>query len=93
MRAVIQPVNAILKAPSTGNLTSQYGKIAILDAMRGILYKFRNLIQETNSVETAAYSISNPFDSSTVPIPKIGNIKLSFILNSAYILSPNARAN
>ena len=72
MQAVIQPVNAILSAPSTETLTSQYGKIAIPDAMRDILYKFRNLIQETSSFETTAYSISNPFDSSNVPIPKIG---------------------
>ena len=93
MRAVIQPVNAILSAPSTETLTSQYGKIAIPDAMRDILYKFRNLIQETNSVETTAYSISNPFDNSNVPIPKIGNIKLSFTLGSVHILSPNAKAN
>ena len=54
MRAVIQPVNAILSAPSTETLTSQYGKKAISDAVRGSFHKFRNLIQEENSVETTA---------------------------------------
>lgn len=54
MRAVIQSAEAILSTPSTETLTSQYGILAEMTWMRGILCKFRNLIKEENSVEIAA---------------------------------------
>ncbi len=89
MRAVIQSVETILSTPSTETLTSQYGEKAISDAVRGSFQKFKNLIQEENSVETAAYSISNPFEGSTEPIPKTRSIKISLTLSFVYFFSPN----